>query len=386
MSDAPSLGRHGSFPTEISQAKDRITKMLTGKNFPSFRDMSMAASSALNRPGRSYGEALNEMRAYRLKEESTLYDLLSKERTAKRQERVLSLDEQKFAWQKLRDLATAGDEKAAKVWSTYREIGKDLLPKDRARLRDGILTNPKFDGKRASVGQLERNVYALAKELGLTPGGLGAPKMRQVKRGLETITEQWNPRLGIFQEISRAPTFKPSGGVTPAQQASNAKIDEARRWLFEEGMSREEILRSSQKQTDIGEASPDYNPFIASMARLATQRKVGDDPAFREAWAMVHGEAQHPLDTPPPGGYPKAELRQPEQPGLFERFTPKTRALLGGKPTARAPAADTPPSQYVAGRIMTMGGKRYKVIRRRADGSWIVQDKSGQYFKTQGAP
>ncbi len=50
-------------------------------------------------------------------------------------------------------------------------------------------------------------------------------------------------------------------------------------------------------------------------------------------------------------------------------------------------SGDTPPSEYVAGGTMTMGGKSYKLIRQRVDGSWIVQDvESGKYFKTQGAP
>lgn len=68
--------------------------------------------------------------------------------------------------------------------------------------------------------------------------------------------------------------------ITPAQDANNKEIDAARRRL--NGMSAEDVRRKTQPYTATGRENPGYDPQMAVTARLANQRKVGDDQTFDE--------------------------------------------------------------------------------------------------------
>ncbi|MHB1176515.1 MAG: hypothetical protein ACYCZJ_15470 [Sulfuriferula sp.] len=68
--------------------------------------------------------------------------------------------------------------------------------------------------------------------------------------------------------------------ITPAQDANNKEIDAARRRLT--GMSADDVRRKTQPYTATGRENPDYDPQLAATARLANQRKVGDDQTFDE--------------------------------------------------------------------------------------------------------
>lgn len=68
--------------------------------------------------------------------------------------------------------------------------------------------------------------------------------------------------------------------ITPAQDANNKEIDAARRRLT--GMSADDVRRKTQPYTATGRENPDYDQQLAATARLANQRKVGDDPTFDE--------------------------------------------------------------------------------------------------------
>ena len=59
--------------------------------------------------------------------------------------------------------------------------------------------------------------------------------------------------------------------------------------LQEAGMDPAEIRRKTQKFTDTGRDNPDYDPAIASHARLAAKRKYGDD-----AWYDEQGASPQP--------------------------------------------------------------------------------------------
>lgn len=68
------------------------------------------------------------------------------------------------------------------------------------------------------------------------------------------------------------------GGLTAAQERSNAEIDAAREQVA--GLTPDEIRRRTQKQTDTGRENPDYDPTLARASTLASRRKVGADDDF----------------------------------------------------------------------------------------------------------
>jgi hypothetical protein len=90
-------------------------------------------------------------------------------------------------------------------------------------------------------------------------------------------------------------------GPSLAQQANNEEVLAARRTLAGLNLSREEILRRSQKMTATGRDNPDYDPFIERLVRIATQRVVGmDDPEFARVWAGIYGSGANPSGTSSP--------------------------------------------------------------------------------------
>ncbi len=68
------------------------------------------------------------------------------------------------------------------------------------------------------------------------------------------------------------------GGITLAQQSHNAEIDAARQALS--GMSVADVRAKTQPYTATGRENPVYDPQLAAQWKLATQRKIGADPAF----------------------------------------------------------------------------------------------------------
>ena len=80
------------------------------------------------------------------------------------------------------------------------------------------------------------------------------------------------------------------GGPSLAQQNTNQQIEISRRKLA--GMDPAEIRRKTQKFTDTGRDNPDYDPAIASHARLAAKRKYGDDAWYDEQGASPQPDSQ----------------------------------------------------------------------------------------------
>jgi hypothetical protein len=118
-----------------------------------------------------------------------------------------------------------------------------------------------------------------------------APTTRTRMRGTEAVQEEFDSATGQWREVGRGPRFNPKeGGPTQAQTANNAEIDAARGTLAGLGMSRDQILRASQKQTDTGRENPAYDPYVERLVRIATQRKVGvPDQDFKGTWGKVYG-------------------------------------------------------------------------------------------------
>ncbi|MFZ4481327.1 MAG: hypothetical protein ACOYNZ_15695 [Rhodoferax sp.] len=75
-----------------------------------------------------------------------------------------------------------------------------------------------------------------------------------------------------------AQSNKPAGGLTQAQQRSNAEIDAARETVS--AMTPAEIRRRSSKTSDTGRENPDFDPTLARASNLANRRKVGADDVF----------------------------------------------------------------------------------------------------------
>jgi len=69
-----------------------------------------------------------------------------------------------------------------------------------------------------------------------------------------------------------------AGQPSLAQKAKAIEIDLARQKI--QGLSPEDIKARTQQFTNTGRENPNYDPQLAGQARLAFQRKVGDDPWF----------------------------------------------------------------------------------------------------------
>lgn len=68
------------------------------------------------------------------------------------------------------------------------------------------------------------------------------------------------------------------GGLTVAQQRSNAEIEAAREAVA--GLSPQDIMRRTAKATNTGRENPDYDPGLARQAALANRRMLGTDDWF----------------------------------------------------------------------------------------------------------
>jgi len=100
----------------------------------------------------------------------------------------------------------------------------------------------------------------------------------------------------------------PGGTPTAAQDANNSEIDQARTLLA--GMDKAEIIARTKPYTINGRNNPDYDPFLATSVRRATQRKIGADPGFSSFYNGIYG-APAPQPEPPPGAGQPGPSREP---------------------------------------------------------------------------
>lgn len=124
------------------------------------------------------------------------------------------------------------------------------------------------------------------KEEALLDRQLRLEEMRQT--GRETSEDRRDERLGMRldaqgRQLERriaADTERRAGGkpLTAAQQRSNAEIDAAHKTLA--GLTGEEIRDRSTTTMQNGRENKLFDPAIASAAKLARRRKIGDDPDF----------------------------------------------------------------------------------------------------------
>lgn len=129
-----------------------------------------------------------------------------------------------------------------------------------------------------------------------------------------------------LEKILDARTTSP---LTKSQQLRNYEVDAARKYV--EGMSDEEIQRKTQQYSATGRENKDYDPQLATRAKLAGRRKYGDDPWFDQKFGLDGDAAPTPQPVPLPGGNDTASRFQadPAMRGLkLGKETPKGTEVL----------------------------------------------------------
>ena len=216
------------------------------------------------------------------------------------------------------------------------------------------------------------------------------------------------PGTKEFKDYIRKRTLK--GGTTPAQQSSNAEIDNARRTL--EGVARglppkgtlpQELGRRSEKLGPTGRAEVDYAAHWQRLAWLAQQVKTGerDDVPVARAWqrrlmgmpapssgtspltpgASRRGVSRATRDLP---GIASAEALT-DEPGMIERWWEQGSDYLrdlmsGGEPEAGGSTATELP-RAAGGKIDRARLKQGTVYAvREADGTVRHWRWDGQSF------
>ena len=137
------------------------------------------------------------------------------------------------------------------------------------------------------------------------------------------------------------PYTKPSE-ITPAQQSSNAEIDQARATLDRRGLDKAEISRRTQKTKNTGRVNQQYDEGLDRIVRMATQRKTGPDPDYRRYFGTYLGGVEL---SEPAGMAPLPPGVSAEEPGFIERAGDY---LFGGDTApsgAGAAEADTAPKE-----------------------------------------
>jgi len=110
---------------------------------------------------------------------------------------------------------------------------------------------------------------------------------------------------------------------TEAQKSNNAEIDTARDSLKRMNLSKDEILKRTQKYTDTGRTNKAYDPYLESVIKKAVNRKVGDDLKFNSIYNKYIGgeEDMGGAVQPPTGGSytPEAIQAEIKRRGLIAR-------------------------------------------------------------------
>ncbi len=219
-----------------------------------------------------------------------------------------------------------------------REAALKKIEDDRAQKRALELEEAKQENRRELKSEDRAAQHTNALELKLAPGAPTTPTgYRPTEGGLEfTPGGPSDPaQARLLAEAKR----DPDGGVTPAQQANNAEIDQARATLDRLGLDKAEILRRTQKATNTGRENPDYDPGLERIVRAATQRKVGSDPYYN----LFH---RRYLGPPPEFSEPAGPKALPpgvsaEQPDVFDRigdfFSGGDEEAEPGTPQSRGP-------------------------------------------------
>ena len=183
-----------------------------------------------------------------------------------------------------------------------------------------------------------------------------APTIREFNQpGGTQQARRFDPRTRTWVDMGE-PTqrWRPSerGGLTTSQGRENATIDQARAALDKLGMSREAIIEASQEATATGRENPDFNPYIAGLARQATRRKLGDDPDFEKRFNFLHVPPPEPAPEDQAAG---AAAPEPEGPSPWDRAM---GAFGFGEPDAASPGLPSGPPAGPVGGLLRPGLRR----------------------------
>ncbi len=181
---------------QLTQSRDRITDLLT-KNRPSQGDIGSAMLRAVT--GRtSYGDELNRIKASRLGEQKTLYDVLSGHKKIKQAGRKMVIAEGKVS------ASAAGAEQQNWI-AAAKELGDKLSTQDRASLLQGMKSDPNSKTDPWGVGA------RIVKELGLrTYEKPTHPSIDMEKVKDESSLTGWSWQSPSGDKLSGAPA--PTGG------------------------------------------------------------------------------------------------------------------------------------------------------------------------------
>lgn len=117
----------------MADTMDRITKLLQppkqslAQQMGDWATATNQAFAAQGRGGRTYGDALNEVRANRIAEQSRLFDMVSKSK-------YLEIAEEDREWKKLEFAAKQGERRSRAMWDTLDPILKDASPQARVQM------------------------------------------------------------------------------------------------------------------------------------------------------------------------------------------------------------------------------------------------------------
>jgi hypothetical protein len=229
-------------------------------------------------------------------------------------------------------------QRADEALTRYKLGQYDLQAAADQRLRDtlsnGQLAGLTPDQQRIALAlPAEQRGAFIARVAAQRPAEAKAPTIRDFPVGNQVVTRQYDPTKGQWVDLSTAPRWDPGNGpvswgapyqdpntgawvqkstrgeirgvgggadVSLAQQANNAEIDAARRYLLDNNLAPDEIRRRTQRQTDTGRDNPDFDPNLEATVRTALQHKVGRDDDFSDIQQRLRTGGNAP--SAPAGG------------------------------------------------------------------------------------
>lgn len=268
--------------------------------------------------------------------------------------------------------------KRAAIESIGRRLAAEGKPLDRV-LHLMNLSEPDLDLDLQRMKVMGTDLKTLTE-----PREVKAPTTREVKRGDEIVTEQFNPTTGAFEEIGRSARFNPNAGVkvvlpgassevaarplTAEERATLNLTEEEADGLIVNAKGEIKALDSTTSTTEIDRAnarreaaakqgSDLIDGYVAEFEKSKPVGGIIPPGGRREALSqrrqgVVAWVAKNVLGTPgaepSPALYDRAEEMVPDFSGAFDRanFTGKIKALRdlakAGREGEDQPSGDTP--------------------------------------------
>lgn len=273
---------------QLAKSRDRITELLT-KRKPEFGDIADAFLNAST--GRTtYGEEMNKMKAGRLAEQKTLFDVLSGHKKMQQTDRQLGTTERKNTWAKLQDLRKQGVEDATAVMdSIERNVVNDA---DRQIVANYMETMPGEDITAINANSM------VAKAVGdlAASGKITQKEAQKPSTGMKKVQDEnsptgWSWKSPSGNLLTGAPppskgqqiTVSPDGTVTvgppTASQAGKHTLD-----LEEQRVNVINFAKAGYRLlTDLKESGSGAIGFTGALDRVADSI-ISQGKAFARRW------------------------------------------------------------------------------------------------------